>query len=208
MVLQIAIVGLQGGVEEHAYMVQRSCRELGYDCRVLVAKKPIHLEDADALVLPGGESTTMGRLASRTGLLGKLRETISSGVPVLGTCAGAILLAKRVVDRAVGETSQPILGLMDVEVVRNYFGRQRESFEIDLHLEYPGLNDKPFRGVFIRAPAITRYWGSTKPLARLQTSNGKVVVAAIEDNMLVTVFHPELTDDTRIHRLLIEMAKK
>jgi 5'-phosphate synthase pdxT subunit len=202
--LRVGVLAYQGGVEEHVYMVQRACSRLGLECSVALVKKPRELTDIDAIILPGGESTTIAKLAVRLGVFGKLRELIASGLPVLGTCAGAIMLARKVRDRVVGETGQPILGLMDVEVVRNYFGRQRDSFELDLEAYHPLTGRRRVRGVFIRAPAITRLWGRAKPIA---TIHGGIVAAAYQDNMVATVFHPELAGETMFHEILLAMAK-
>ncbi|MET1159362.1 MAG: pyridoxal 5'-phosphate synthase glutaminase subunit PdxT [Thermoprotei archaeon] len=204
--MRIGILGLQGGVYEHYYMLKRVLDEEGIGGEIVVVKKPRELEGIDGIVIPGGESTTIGVLARRTGILDQLRDLILGGLPAMGTCAGAILMAKRAVDRVTGKTSQPLLGVMDIEVTRNYFGRQRESFEIDLLIEE--LGDKPFRGVFIRAPAITSYWGEAEPLAKISWNGEEVVAIAREKHMLATVFHPELTNDTRIHRLFIKTIKK
>ncbi len=198
----VGILAYQGGVEEHAYMTELACRRLGASCRVVLVKRREHLEGLDAVILPGGESTTIAKLAQRTGVLTALRELVLSGLPALGTCAGAVMMAKRVRDRVVGETGQPLLAVMDIEVVRNYFGRQRDSFEVDLDLQLP-TGARRFRAVFIRAPAIVRLWGRARPMARL----GGVVVAAVEDHMIATSFHPELTGDTAVHELLVATAR-
>jgi len=198
----IGILGYQGGIAEHRYMILEACRELGWECQVVEVTRVQHLKGIDAIVLPGGESTTMVKLAKRFGVLDELRELISKGLPAFGTCAGAILLAKRVTDLKTGKVLESPIGVMDVEVVRNYYGRQRESFEIDLHI--PALGPKPFRGVFIRAPAIVRTGPGVERLAELEG----VVVAARQRNMLATTFHPELTGDTRFHRyFLTEIVK-
>ena len=206
--MRIGILALQGGVYEHHYMLRRAMEELGLTGELILVKRPQHLRGLDAIVIPGGESTTIGRLASRLGILEPLRDALREGLPALGTCAGAVMLAKSVRDARVGETGQPILGVMDVEVVRNYYGRQRESFELDLHIE--GIEGGPYRGVFIRAPAITRLWGGAKAIAWAPGvgEDDKVAAAAVEGGLLATVFHPELTGDTRIHKLFLETVKR
>ncbi len=204
--MKIGILGLQGGIYEHYYMVRKVFEKKGLNGEIIIVKKMDKLFDLDGLIIPGGESTTIGVLARRLGLLDVLRDQVINGLPVLGTCAGAIMLAKKVSDRVTGETKQPLIATMNVEIVRNYFGRQRESFELDIVIK--GLEDKPFRGVFIRAPAITSYWGSVEPLSTIKYYDEEVVVIARENNILATVFHPELTNDTRIHELFIEMIKK
>ena len=203
--MRIGVLGYQGGVYEHVYMLRRALEELGYTGEVVVVKKPGQLEGLDGIVIPGGESTTMGVLARRTGVLEKLRDSIRGGLPAMGTCAGAIMLAERVRDRVVGETGQPVIGAMRIEVVRNYFGRQRDSFEADLEVE--GL-DSPFRGVFIRSPAILSAEPPARITAWLDTGQAKVGVAAVQGPHIATAFHPELTGDTRIHRMWLRVIKK
>jgi 5'-phosphate synthase pdxT subunit len=201
--VKVGIVGLQGGVAEHYYMVRLAAERSGVNAEPVIVKRPEHLDGVDALILPGGESTTIGAVARRVGLLDRLRDTILSGTPVLGTCAGAILMAKRVVGGT--KRGQPLLSVMDVEVHRNYFGRQRESFELDVNVDFL---DSPFRGVFIRAPAFTAFWGNARPAATVKIDGAEVHVAAVEDAMIATSFHPELTGDTRIHEYLLRLAKR
>ncbi len=199
--LKLGVLGVQGDVEEHIHALGLACRELGLRCQVVQVKLPRHLEDLDGIVIPGGESTTIGRLAERKGLLEILRRKIEDGLPVFGTCAGAIMLAKEVRDATVGETSQPILGTMNISVIRNVFGRQRDSFEVDI--DVPELN-RTIRAVFIRAPAITRCWGKARPLAKIMHEKlGELIVLAREEHMLACAFHPELTRDTTLHRYFI-----
>ena len=198
--MRVGILAYQGGVYEHKHMVERAMKSLGIGGEVVLVKKVEHLERLDAVILPGGESTTIGRLAARFGVLDRLKELIASGLPTLGTCAGAVMLAKEVKDRVVGEVKQPTLAVMDVEVVRNYYGRQRESFEIDLKI--PELGEKPFRGVFIRAPAIVRWWGSAEPVAKLDS----VAVLARQGSLIAATFHPELSGDVRLHKYFLELA--
>ncbi|MEB3816836.1 MAG: pyridoxal 5'-phosphate synthase glutaminase subunit PdxT [Desulfurococcales archaeon] len=201
--VRVGIVALQGGVSEHYYMVRRAGERIGLGVEPVLLKKPGDLRDIDAVIIPGGESTTIGIVAKRTGLLDELREAILGGLPVLSTCAGAIIMAKKL---AGTRGAQPILGVMDVEVHRNYFGRQRESFEVDLNIDF--LSGPPFRGVFIRAPAFTDFWGDARPAAAIEYNGRRVYVAAVERAMIATSFHPELTGDTRIHEYLLSLAKK
>ena len=208
--MRAAIIAYQGGVEEHAHMLRRAAEEEGVGLQLVYAKRPGDLAGVSAVVLPGGESTTIGRLLERTGTLPVLRRLIEEeGVAVMGTCAGAALLAKRVKDRVVGETGQPLLGVMSIAVTRNYYGRQRDSFEAPVELRdptglAPELEEKPFPAVFIRAPAITEAWGG----ATVMGSYGGAGAAAVEEGMLALAFHPELTSDTRLHRLLLRLAKR
>jgi 5'-phosphate synthase pdxT subunit len=207
--VRVAVVAYQGGVAEHVYMLRRASEDTGIPVQIVAAKRPEHLRGVDAVVLPGGESTTIGRLLSRFGMMEPLRRLLEDGAAAMGTCAGAALLAKRVRDRVRGETRQPVLGVMDIEVVRNYYGRQRESFEALVKLRdptglAPELEERPFHGVFIRAPVIAETWGRAEPMGSL----GGDTVAAIEGRLVALSFHPELTRDTRLHRLLLRLAKK
>jgi len=184
-------------------MIRKVFDELRLDGDVVIVKRPHHLRDIDGIIIPGGESTTIGRLAKRFGTLDIIRDLVVNGTPAFGTCAGAVMMAKKVKDSVVGEVKQPLLGVMNIEVIRNFYGRQRESFEIDL--EIPILGNKLFRGVFIRAPAIIRLWGDAKPLAKLDD----VVVLAEQRSMLASTFHPELSGDTRLHKYFIrELVKR
>ncbi len=198
--MRVGIIAYQGGVYEHKYMVERAFKALGIGGEVVLVKRLEHLERLDAAILPGGESTTIGKLAERFGVLDRLKELISSGMPILGTCAGAVMLAKEVRDKVVGEVKQPTLAVMNVEVVRNYYGRQRESFEVDLKIRE--LGEKPFRGVFIRAPAIVRWWDGVEPLAKLDG----VTVLARQGGIVAATFHPELSGDLRLHKYFLELA--
>ncbi len=199
--MKIGILAYQGGVFEHRYMVERACEELGYDCDIVLVTKVHHLKDVDAIILPGGESTTISKLAKRFGVLDELRKLAMNGIPTFGTCAGAILLAKHVIDRVTGKVLRNPVGIMDMDIVRNYYGRQRESFEVDLAI--PILGNKPFRGVFIRAPAITRIGPHVTSLAMLND----VHVAVQQGPHLATTFHPELTNDTRFHKYFLKIVK-
>ncbi len=184
----VGVLALQGAFAEHLAMLRR----LGVTGREV--RLPKDLEGLDALILPGGESTTIGKVAVAYGLVEPIRQLIQAGKPVWGTCAGMILLSR---DAGM---DQPLLGCMDVVVDRNAFGRQVDSFEIGLTV--PVLGVEPFRSVFIRAPRIRSAGPGVEVLATLP--DGKIV-AARQDNMLVTAFHPELTDDDRWHRYFLSM---
>lgn len=160
-------------------------------------RKPEELKDLDGLIIPGGESTTIGKLMVEWGLLEEIKAKAAKGLVLYGTCAGMILLSKEIIG-----SDQPRLGLLDATVQRNAFGRQRESFEADM--DVPELGPKPLRAVFIRAPYIEKVGPNVKVLAVV---NGKIVIAR-QGNILVTAFHPELTDDTRIHQYFLNMIKK
>lgn len=190
---RIGVLALQGAFIEHENVLAR----LGV--RPVEVRLPEHLEGLDGLIIPGGESTTMGLLAQKWGLLEPLRAFARSGRPIWGTCAGMILLAKEVVD---GVPGQPILGLMDITVRRNAFGRQVDSFEADL--EIPALGNPPFHAVFIRAPIIERVGPGVDVLASLEDGTA---VAVQQGNLLATAFHPELTGDVRFHRYFLRVAE-
>lgn len=189
----IGVLALQGDVREHAKMV----REAGAE--VVPVKRAEQLDELDGLVIPGGESTTIGKLLRRFELLEPLQSLVRSGFPVYGTCAGMILLADHIEDAGV---DQPAIGGMNITVRRNAFGRQRESFEADL--DVPALGDDPFPAVFIRAPVIEEIGDGVDVLA---TVNGEQPVAARQDRLLVSSFHPELTDDPRLHRYFVDMVE-
>lgn len=187
---KVGVLGLQGAVIEHV----RSIEACGV--KAVVVKKVEQLVDLDGLILPGGESTTMRKLIDKYGFMEPLKEFARKGKPMFGTCAGLILLAKDLVDYP-----EPHLGLFDVTVERNSFGRQKESFEAELSIQ--GLNE-PFVCVFIRAPHIVKAGENVEILAKHE---GRIV-AAREGQFLGCSFHPELTDDHRFTELFIEMVKK
>jgi len=190
--MRIGVLALQGAFIEHENILAR----IGVE--PVEVRLPGELEGLDGLILPGGESTTIGQMAERWGLLEPIRAFARSGRPLWGTCAGMVLMAKEVVD---GVSGQPRLELMDVMVRRNAFGRQVDSFEVGL--EVPALGEEPFHAVFIRAPRIERVGKEVEILARLEDG---AVVAVRQGNLLATAFHPELTDDDRFHRYFLGLA--
>ena len=188
--MRIGVLALQGAVKEHIQALGR----LGVEAREV--RTPAHLTGLSGVILPGGESTTLGKLMERIGLDRALCEFAGAGKPILGTCAGMILMG-----RAVEGCRKPLLGLMDVVVRRNAFGRQVESFERDL--EVAGFNGVKFRGVFIRAPYIVETGRGVEVMAQV---DGHPVLVR-QGNLLAAAFHPELTDDSRLHELFVETAK-
>jgi len=186
----IGILALQGDFAEHRAVFTR----LGVDTTEV--RLPGQLAGLAGVVIPGGESTTVSRLMAEYGLPEPLRRLAAEGLPVWGTCAGLILLARRAPD-----LDRPGLALMDMEAVRNAFGRQVDSFEADL--EVPALGPPRFRAVFIRAPLIRELGPGVEVLARL---GDDTMVAARQGNLLATAFHPELTEDMRFHRYFVEMV--
>jgi 5'-phosphate synthase pdxT subunit len=186
----VGVLALQGDFREHCEMLD------AMGCRALEIRKPAQLEGLDALIIPGGESTTIARLILSNGFLEPLRAFCASGRPTWGTCAGAILLAKEV-DRL----DRPGIETMNIRVRRNAFGRQVDSFEEEIAIE--GLEGGPFRAVFIRAPIIERVDPPARAIARLEDGT---VVAARQGNLLATSFHPELTGDTRLHAFFLTIG--
>jgi len=189
--VRVGVVGVQGDVSEHVDAVRRAIRSGGFSADAIAVRRLSDLQRVDALTIPGGESTTISKLLVKFGLFEEVHRRAEAGMPILGTCAGCILLAKEG-DDEVSKTGTTLLGLMDMAVDRNAFGRQRESFEADLDVT---ILDRPFHGVFIRAPAITRTWGRCTPLAKL----GDRIVLARQDDLVASAFHPELSGDLRIH---------
>ncbi len=194
--MRIGALALQGDFREHLAVVER----LGHEG--IEVRTPDELAVADALIIPGGESTAIGRLAVIYELVEPLRRRIVNGMPVLGTCAGMIFLAAGTTGAA-----QPQLGVLDVIVERNAFGRQVDSFEADLRVV--GL-DRPLRAVFIRAPWIEKVGGDVEVLAAVDdpSGGGSHPVVVRQDRILATSFHPELTSDDRLHRMLIESVEE
>lgn len=194
----IGVLALQGAFLEHEAMLRR----LGV--QTVQVRKPEQLAGLDGLIIPGGESTAMGLVAERWGLVGTLKAWVRSGKPTWGTCAGMILLAARAIGQKDG--GQPLIGGLDVTVNRNYFGRQNESFET--FLQAPVLGDALIRAVFIRAPAVVEVGDGVDVLATV-TGRGEEVVAAVrQGKILATAFHPELTDDPRWHAYFLEMVRQ
>ncbi len=183
---KVGVLALQGAFIEHEKML----RALGAD--VVQVRKPEQLEGLDGLIIPGGESTTIGKLATTYGLIDPLRE-FARAKPTWGTCAGMIFLAKD-----IGIDRQPILGVMDIKVNRNAFGRQIDSFETELAI--PKVGDAPFHAVFIRAPIVTEVHQGVDVLSTLPDGR---IVAAQQGHLLATAFHPELTGDSRLHRYFL-----
>jgi 5'-phosphate synthase pdxT subunit len=199
--MKIGVIGLQGAVSEHIDATKRAMQKLGIKGEVVWAGRPEQLEDLDGIIIPGGESTTIGKLMLTTGIIEKVRKKAAKGTPILGTCAGLITLAKHGDDQVV-RTRQPLLSLMDIKVVRNAFGRQRESFETDLDI--PILGKEPIRAVFIRAPAVEKVSGDVQVLAKFQDK----IVAVKQGNIIAVAFHSELTPDTRLHEYFLRMCQK
>jgi 5'-phosphate synthase pdxT subunit len=194
----IGVLGLQGDVREHL----AALREQG--AVAVVVRRPQELADVDGLVLPGGESTTMVKLAARFGLMEPLRAAVHAGLPAYGSCAGMILLADRILD---APPDQETVGGMDVTVRRNAFGRQVDSFESGLAFE--GLAGGPVHAVFIRAPWVEEAGPGVEILGRVVggPADGRIV-AVRQANLVATSFHPELTGDRRVHALFVDIVRR
>jgi 5'-phosphate synthase pdxT subunit len=187
--MKVGILALQGDIREHA----RILTKLGAE--PVKVKSPEALTDIDALIIPGGESTTMGLLMKKYKLDTAIKEKYKQGLPIYGTCAGAIILAKNIIN-----SSQPKLNLADISITRNDYGRQINSFEAELSIKDIGN----FNGVFIRAPVIKSFYNGIEILS--EHKNKPVMVK--QDNLLITTFHPELTNDTRVHQYFLNMAQE
>lgn len=187
----VGILALQGDFAEHAQMLER----LG--ARTMQIRRASELQFIDGLVIPGGESTTIAKLTGETTdpIFDTIIERANAGMPIYGTCMGSIFLAREIEDSTQGR-----LALMDIKVRRNAFGPQRESFECSL--EIPGLGDEPLTAIFIRGPIVL----SCGPKVQVLASVAEGIVMARQDNLLVTAFHPEITEDLRVHRYFLEMV--
>lgn len=184
---RIGVLALQGDFREHIALIG----DLG--AKPMRVKTPSELESVDALIIPGGESTTIGKMAVRFGLMEPLRRAVSAGLPTYGTCAGLILLAD-----SLTEGDQPLVGGLDVVVRRNAFGRQNDSFEADLSID---RMDEAFHAVFIRAPWIEKAGSGVDVLASIDEHP----VMVQQDKIIASSFHPELTGDARIHQMLLDL---
>lgn len=201
MSLNIGVFAVQGDVEENIVATRAALDELGIKGTVSTVKTPDQIAKLDGIILPGGESTTIGQLSLVNGSLKKIKEKIEAGMPAMGICAGLILLAKEVKDHVIGKTEQPLLDLLDVKVERNSFGRQRDSFEADISME--SIKIPKFNGVFIRAPSILEVGKNVEVISKLNEKT----IAVKQKNILATVFHPELTHDVSMHKYFINMIK-
>lgn len=192
----IGVLSIQGDVREHVTALEQS------GARTVRVRTVADLEGIRGLVIPGGESTTMSKLALADGLMGPLRQARAAGMPMYGSCAGMIMLADRVMD---AREDQETVGGLDVTVRRNAFGRQVDSFEAAL--EVPAVGPEPLQAVFIRAPQVEAVGSDVEVLSRLERDGASTIVAVRTDRLLATAFHPELTGDHRIHRLFLDMVR-
>ncbi|MGY5149476.1 MAG: pyridoxal 5'-phosphate synthase glutaminase subunit PdxT [Candidatus Nitrosopumilus sp. bin_68KS] len=201
MSLNVGVLSIQGDVQENLLSAKTALNELGLDGKVSDVKTPEEISQLDGLIIPGGESTTIGQLSFVNGSLKVLKEKIENGMPVLGICAGMIMLSNTASDRVMGKTDQPLLNILDIKLERNSFGRQKESFESDISLD--PIDIPKFNGVFIRAPSVSDVGSDVEVLSKFNDR----IVAIKKGNVIGTAFHPELTTDTSVHKYFINLVK-
>jgi len=199
--VNIGILGVQGDVEEHIASVESAFREITVDGIVSVIKYPDEINSINGLIIPGGESTSIGKLSNNDDFHSSIKKKITQGMPVLGTCAGLIFLSNHIVQNS-SNTSQKLLGSLDIEIERNAFGRQRESFQSEFPIPKFGLDN--FLGVFIRAPIIRNIGSNVEVIAKLEED----IIAVKQGNILATCFHPELSNNAIFHKYLIELVRE
>jgi 5'-phosphate synthase pdxT subunit len=202
-ILKVGVLSIQGDIEENILSCKAALVESGVTGEVVKVKDYDEILEVDGLIIPGGESTVISTMMSLNQSNWKLlNQRIDEGLPVLATCAGMILLANRVQGKTTGETKQKLLKNLDITVERNAFGRQHESFETDLNI--PMIGEKPFKAVFIRGPIVKETGKDVQIIAKY---NNKIV-AVQQNNIVGTSFHPELTEDNRIHAYFIKSIVK
>ena len=200
MSLNLGVLSIQGDVLENILSIKAAIDALDIDGTVTSVRTPDEISKVDGLVIPGGESTTIGQLSLFNGALKILKEKIEQGMPVLGICAGMILLSKTAKDKVVGKIDQPLLDILDIKLERNSFGRQRESFESDISLNSIGI--PTFNGVFIRAPSISDVGSDVEILSKFNEK----IVAVKKNNVIAVAFHPELTTDISLHKYFVNLT--
>jgi pyridoxal 5'-phosphate synthase pdxT subunit len=199
--VNIGVLAIQGDIEENIAATTKALTTMSLDGTVVPVRYADDLKKINGIILPGGESTTIGHmLALNPEMSQMLQERLSNGMPALGICAGMIVMAKKAFDLAVGEMKQFLLNVLDVVIERNSFGRQHESFETDLMID--GMSTIPFKGVFIRAPSIKSIGRDVQVLGRF----AEKIIAVQQGNLIGTSFHPELSGDIRFHTRLIKQA--
>jgi len=202
MSLIVGVFAIQGDVYENISSTKTALKELGIEGTVLGVKTAEDVSKLDGLIIPGGESTTIGQLSLVNSSLKTIKEKIEHGMPVLGICAGMIMLSKTANDRIVGKTDQPLLDLLDIKLERNSFGRQKESFEADVSMAR--IDIPKFDGIFIRAPSVSEVGSGVEVLAKFNEK----IVAVKKGNMIGVAFHPELTKDVSLHKYFVNLIKK
>ncbi|MCE9653101.1 MAG: pyridoxal 5'-phosphate synthase glutaminase subunit PdxT [Nitrosarchaeum sp.] len=201
MSLTVGVLAIQGDVHENITSTETALKELGIEGTVVGVKTTKEISKLDGLIIPGGESTTIGQLSLVNSSLKMIKEKTEHGMPVFGICAGMIMLSKTANDRVVGKTDQPLLDLLDIKLERNSFGRQKESFEANISMS--AIDIPKFNGVFIRAPSVSDVGSGVEVLA---TFNEKII-AVKKGNLLGVSFHPELTKDVSLHKYFIKLIK-
>ena len=200
MSLNLGVLSIQGDVFENILSVKAAIDALDVDGIVTAVRTPDEISKVDGLVIPGGESTTNGQLSMFNGSFITLKNKIEQGMPVLGICAGMILLSKTAKDKVVGKIDQPLLDILDIKLERNSFGRQRESFESDISLNSIGI--PTFNGVFIRAPSIFDVGSDVEILSKFNEK----IIAVKKNNIIGVAFHPELTSDISLHKYFVNLT--
>ncbi|MGV7226769.1 MAG: pyridoxal 5'-phosphate synthase glutaminase subunit PdxT [Nitrosopumilus sp.] len=200
MSLTIGVLSIQGDVQENLLSTKAAIDELQINGKVIDARTPEEISQLDGLIIPGGESTTIGQLSLVNGSLKILKEKIQNGMPVIGICAGMIMLSNTANDRIVGKTDQPLLDILDIKLERNSFGRQKESFEADISLD--SIDIPKFNGVFIRAPSVSSVGSDVEILSKFNDR----IVAVKKGNVIGTAFHPELTKDISLHKYFVNLV--
>ncbi len=194
--LSIGVIGIQGAISEHISAMKNAFKKYNYQGNVFIIKNKEEIIDIDALLIPGGESTTIIKIMKKSGIYEEIKKRIKEkNLPIMGTCAGCVLLSSKITNNS--EDIRP-LSAMEMQVKRNAFGSQKESFETNIKIK--GL-DALFNAVFIRAPVIEKIWGKCEILSEID----KKIVMARQNNYLAITFHPELTDDLRIHKYFLDM---
>jgi len=200
MSLTFGVLSIQGDVLENILSVKAAIDALGIDATVAAVKTSDEISKVDGLVIPGGESTTIGQLSKFNGSLKILKEKIEQGMPVLGICAGMVLLSNNANDKVVGKIDQPLLNILDIKLERNSFGRQRQSFESNISLDSIGISK--FNGVFIRAPSISDVGSDVEVLSKFNEK----IIAVKKNNVIGVAFHPELTTDISLHKYFVNLT--
>ncbi len=202
MSLTVGVLAIQGDVQENLISTKKAIKELGIEGQAVDVKTPDDVKKLDGLIIPGGESTTIGQLSLVNSSLKIIKEKIEAGMPILGICAGMILLAKTADDRVIGKTGQPLLDMVEIKIERNSFGRQNDSFEAEISMG--SINIPKFNGVFIRAPSVSEVNSDVEILSKFNEK----IVAIKKGNIIGTAFHPELTTDIALHKYFVNLVKE